>query len=133
MGARQWVGGARSVSLVNGCEREGGYGGWWMTSLGSFLFLEREGTWGREILFLMCTGEWGGSMVFWCLLRECGKMIFDPFLFFCFFGLPLQNSFPFIFGSTFTQFILEFLWLNMVNRCRVSCVCPVLVFSYYYY
>jgi hypothetical protein len=60
-------------------------------------------------------------------------MIFDPFLFFCFFGLPLQNSFPFIFGSTFTQFILEFLWLNMVNRCRVSCVCPVLVFSYYYY
>jgi len=27
MGARQWVGGARSVSLVNGCEREGGYGG----------------------------------------------------------------------------------------------------------
>jgi hypothetical protein len=72
-------------------------------------------------------------MVFWCLLRECGKMIFDPFLFFCFFGLPLQNSFPFIFGSTFTQFILEFLWLNMVNRCRVSCVCPVLVFSYYYY
>ena len=67
-------------------------------------------------------------MVFWCLLRECGKMIFDPFLFFCFFGLPLQNSFPFIFGSTFTQFILEFLWLNMVNRCRVSCVCHVLVF-----
>jgi hypothetical protein len=27
MGGRQWVGGARSVSLVNGCEREGGYNG----------------------------------------------------------------------------------------------------------
>jgi len=27
MGGRQWVGGARNVSLVNGCEREGGYNG----------------------------------------------------------------------------------------------------------